>query len=325
MKWILVAFYLAICFSSSAQVYSTTSNVNAAAEAQQTYVLSPGDEILIEANHEEEIGAHPYQINAEGDIDLPLLGKQHPSGLTVEQFEKQLLSQLAAYVIHPRVVVSLTKARLERVTFAGAFRSPGIFPLQERHTLAEMLAVAGGLQPNASRTIRIRRVKWQGSIPVPEAHEDMTNRSYFVDIDLTPREDGSSEADHFLLKASDIVTAKIADPIYVSGEVTRVGPIQIEDRKELTVLQALSLSGGLTRDAAAKVVIYRPIPHSTQRQEFKVDLARVLKGNDADPVLAAKDIIYVPRATGKAVAVRALATMIGIGTPIFSGLALATR
>src|SRR5215469_8528013 len=56
-----------------------------------TYVLGSGDQIVIRAFEVEEISDKPFRIDSAGDIDLPLLGKVHAAGFTLEQLQADLV------------------------------------------------------------------------------------------------------------------------------------------------------------------------------------------------------------------------------------------
>src|SRR5689334_14578992 len=51
------------------------------------YVLGPGDEIVILAVDADEIANKPYRIPTEGDINLPMIGRVHAEGMTLEELE----------------------------------------------------------------------------------------------------------------------------------------------------------------------------------------------------------------------------------------------
>src|ERR1700732_1419130 len=49
------------------------------------YVLGPNDQILIRAPLVEEINEKPFRIDAEGDINLPLVGRIRAGGMTQQE------------------------------------------------------------------------------------------------------------------------------------------------------------------------------------------------------------------------------------------------
>lgn len=276
------------------------------------YVLAPGDQITLQAANAEEVSGKTFRVETDGSVDFPLLGLMHPGGLTVEQFEFKVRSELAKYVRDPQVTVSVTQFRSETVTFAGAFKQQGAFPLQGRHTLTEMLAVAGGLPENASRILRVTRQLSSGPIPLPNARLHADGKSYVADLDTTFA-DNRSAADDFLLKPYDVVTAFAVEPIVIGGEVTRPGVVPLGDHKSLPLLQVVLMSGGTTRDASRKhVKIFRQDADSARRQELDVDLAKIQNGTAPDFALLPRDLVIVPRANGRMVTKEILAITTGM-------------
>src|SRR5215469_2650981 len=138
-------------------------------QVRSNYVLGPNDQILIRAFGAEEMGERPYRIESDGNVDLPLVGTVKAGGLSVDQLEAELVKRLATYVRNPQVSVTVVQYRSEPVFFVGAFAHPGIYPLQGRRTLVDMLASIGGLQTNASRRITVTRRLESGPIPLSNA------------------------------------------------------------------------------------------------------------------------------------------------------------
>lgn len=286
----------------------------------QPYVLASGDQIVLQAANAEEISGKPFRIETDGSVDFPLLGLMHPAGLTVEQFETKLRTELAKYVRDPQVTVQVTQFRSETVTFTGAFRIPGTYPLQGRHTLTEMLAVAGGLADNGSRILRITRLETSGPLPLATARLRADGMSYVADLDTTIAEK-RSPADDFVLKPFDVVTAFAVEPIVIGGEITRAGIVPLGDHKSLPLLQVVLMSGGTTHDASKKhVKIFRQDPDSGQRQELDVDLAKIQKGEAPDFALLPRDLVIIPRADGRVMSNKAIAIATGLAVSVIAAM-----
>jgi polysaccharide biosynthesis/export protein len=84
--------------------------------------------------------------------------------------------------------------------------------------------------------------------------------------------------------------------IYIGGEVNRVGAIELGERDSLSVIQAISMSGGLSRDAdLEKAHVLRPVLNSSKRAEIPVNLKLILAGKTNDYPLLPNDMLYVPR------------------------------
>src|SRR5260370_4363166 len=176
---------------------------------------------------------------------MPLIGRVHAAGMTLQELENDLVKRLREYIREPQVTVMVVTFRSEPVFFVGAFRSPGIYPLQGRRTLVEMLTAVGGLQPNAARQVKLTRRAEYGAIPLPSAVEDPEKKVSTVEISMGSLRENVNPAEDILLQPYDVISVERAVLVYVSGEVAKVGPIDMGERDSLSVAQALTQSGGL--------------------------------------------------------------------------------
>ena len=71
------------------------------------YVLGPNDQILVRAPQAEEINERPFRIDAEGFINLPLVGRVRAGGLTVQELEAELVKRLREYIREPQVIITM--------------------------------------------------------------------------------------------------------------------------------------------------------------------------------------------------------------------------
>jgi polysaccharide export outer membrane protein len=264
------------------------------------YVLGPNDQILIRAPQAEEINERPFRVDTEGFVTLPIVGRVRASGLTVQAFEAELVARLREFIRTPQVSISLVQFRSEPVFVVGAFRSPGIYPLQGRRTLVEMLTSVGGLQPNASRRIKVTRRADYGTIDLPNAVVNAEKKISTVEISLESLTQNVNPDEDIVLQSYDIISAERAERVYVSGNVTKVGAIELAERDSISVAQAVTEAGGFSPNAIRdKVRVLRPILGTSRRAEIVIDLKRVFEGKDIDFPLLPNDVLYVPRsATG---------------------------
>jgi protein involved in polysaccharide export with SLBB domain len=58
------------------------------------YVLAPKDHILIRASQSEKLNGRIFQIQLNGFVNLPTVGKLRAAGLTIESLEKELAGRL---------------------------------------------------------------------------------------------------------------------------------------------------------------------------------------------------------------------------------------
>lgn len=266
------------------------------------YVLGSNDQILIRVPQATEINERPFRVDSDGFITLPIVGRVRAAGLTVQALEADLTMRLREYIREPQVSITVTQFRSEPVFVVGAFQKPGIYPLEGHRTLVELLSTVGGLQPNASRRIRITRREDYGPIPLPNAVEDKDKRISTVEVSLQSLTENINPAEDILLQSYDIVTADRAEKVYISGEVSKVSSIELGERDTISVTQALTEAGGFTQYAdRGKVRVLRPVTGTNRRAEILLAMDRIYDGKDIDFPLLPNDVLYVPRSGTKSV------------------------
>lgn len=260
------------------------------------YQLSPDDQIYVRAPNAEDINEKSFRVDANGDINFLSYGKVHVAGLTASQVEDELVKRLREVIRNPQAVVIVTQSKTEPVFVVGAFRAPGIYPLQQHHSLLDLLTVVGGVLPDASRRIKVTRRLENGPIPIPNATIDPDQKTSSVYISLLNLSDNETLTQDLELKPKDVVSVERAELVYIAGEVGKPGGIELQERDSVSVMQALTLSGGATPFAKlSHVFVLRPVANTTRRSQINIDVARILQGKDNDFPLLANDLLYVPR------------------------------
>jgi polysaccharide export outer membrane protein len=264
------------------------------------YVLGPNDQMLIRAPLAEDINERPFRVDSDGFINLPTYGRIQATGKTVQALEAELVRILSATIRNPSVTITMTAFRNEVISITGEFKTPGLYPLNGQ-TLVEMLSAVGGLQPTASRRIRITRHLEKGPLPLPDAVTDADRKTSTVEISLQRLTESINPIEDIKLEANDILFAGRAERVYVSGEVAKPAAIEMGERDTMSILQALVESGGFTQFAVRdKVTVLRPVLGTTRRAEFQINLKRVQEGKDNDFPLLPNDVVNVARNGQKA-------------------------
>lgn len=125
-----------------------------------------------------------YLVSNQGEINIPVLGVQKITGLTLEQAEKQIQEALVnkGYLKNPVVVCRLLNAKF---TVLGEVKSPGTYTFYENNlSLLQALGLAGDLTINGIRKkvtiIRTENgVQTYGSIDLTQS-DWLTSPYYFV-------------------------------------------------------------------------------------------------------------------------------------------------
>ncbi len=282
-----------------------------------SYVLGPDDQLLIRALDAEEISEKPVRVDMSGYIRLPLAGRLHASGLTIEQLEDQLNARLKTYIKEPQVAVTVTEFRSQPVSVIGAVKQPGVHQIEGRKTLIEMLSLAGGIEQDAGHSIKITRRAEYGRIPLPTAIEDATGQFSVAEVDLSSVIEARNPQENLLIMPYDVISVPRAEMIYVIGQVKKAGGFVLRERESLSVLQALSLAEGLDRVSAPQAAkILRQTPGAPQRTEIAVNVKKILQGQANDVPMQPQDILFIPTSAARNAGLRAVEAAIQIGTGV---------
>jgi polysaccharide biosynthesis/export protein len=266
--------------------------------ATAKYVLGPSDEIVIVAANAEDIANKPIRVTAGGDINLPMVGRVHVAGMSVEELEGELTGRLRKYIRNPEVAINVTQFKSQPVSVIGWVANPGVVQLEGRKTLIEVLSMAGGVSRDAGYRVKITRKSEWGLIPLPTAITDPRGYS-IAEVNIRGINDASHPEENILIFPFDVISVPRAEIVYVMGEVKRPGGFALNDKQTISVLQALALSEGLVSTAAAqKSKILRPVPGSN-RIEIDINLKQLLAGKIKDVSLQPEDILFVPNSSAK--------------------------
>ena len=282
-----------------------------------TYVLGPDDHIVVHVVNVEEINDKPLPIDSSGYIRLPVVGRIAVAGLTAVQLEAEIADRLKNYVRRPDVSVTVVEFRSQPVSIIGAVKTPGVQQVQGGKTLYEMLSLAGGLDPSAGSTLKITRRLDQGQIPLPNATVDATGQFSVAEVGLKSILDARNPEQNILVQPYDVISVPRAETVYVIGQVQKPGGFILNEREDVTVLQALSMAGGLDRAAKPQdAKILRRMPETSSRTEIAVNLNKILEGKTSDVPMRPEDILFVPSSVSKKVGVRALEAALQAGTGV---------
>jgi polysaccharide export outer membrane protein len=76
--------------------------------------------------------------------------------------------------------------------------------------------------------------------------------------------------------------------------VNKPGALLINSEEPLTVLRAVSLSGGVLPSVGSKAYLLRTTGPGDEKKEIALNLQRIMKHREPDPLLQANDVIFVP-------------------------------
>jgi polysaccharide biosynthesis/export protein len=112
------------------------------------YRIAPFDSLAINVFQEPDLStpaSAPLQVDASGNINMPLLGTVVAAGRTTNQLASVIASGLSGrYLKNPQVTVAVATSVPEKVTVQGEVNQAGIFDIKSKTTLLQAIALAKG-------------------------------------------------------------------------------------------------------------------------------------------------------------------------------------
>jgi len=203
--------------------------------------LGPNDVLAISVQDSPAYSGD-YRVGADGGFDFPLIGRVTAAGLRARELEAELTRRLAdGYLVNPRVSVTLSESRSQRIFVVGAVRRPGSFAFTSGLTLFEALAQAGSYTDDAGRTAFVLRTG--GARPAAaQGAPAQVEPAEVLEVDLT-KLSSRSAAENVQLREGDAVFVSRGEAmrVFVFGDVRQPGVHAVPPGT--TVLQALALAG----------------------------------------------------------------------------------
>jgi polysaccharide export outer membrane protein len=257
-----------------------------------------------------ELGA-TTRVSASGVISLPLIGTVEAAGLTQQELERLIEKSLKEkYVNDPHVNVLVREYASQPVSILGAVKLPGIYQIKGQRYLLDMLAMAGGVDTSSGRTIQVIRA--------PKEHVDANNAKApereMITIDSEDLNENGITDLNIPIYANDVINVLRAGSIFVVGEVVHPNEFVLRNGKNVTVIQAVGLGSGFTRDAKKKEASVIRVHRDGSREEIPVNVEKILQGAAPDLELASGDILFIPANRVKSALNRTLDATISVVT-----------
>ncbi len=267
-------------------------------------LLASGDLLEVQVFDTPELSAK-LRVDDRGEITLPVGGGVVVDGCTAEQARILIESRLRQQNIlrDPHVEVFVLEYATQGVTVSGEVKVPGVYPWQGKHTVLDFISLAGGVTPSASNTVTVSRKNHEQVITFQMGKSPLWSGG--ADLDVRP-------GDHILVAHAGVV--------YVVGDVGRPGGYLIDNKENITVLQALALAQGTNKTAKYDGKLIRNTPAG--RTEADLPLKKILANQATDPKLQDGDILFVPVSGSKQWAEKGVTSVLqmAVGVVIYGRL-----
>jgi polysaccharide export outer membrane protein len=222
-----------------------------------TYVLGPGDELVIRAWGQIDVDAR-VTVDRTGAIYLPRVGSLMVTGLQYQQLPQFLKSSIGRIYRNFDLVVTLGQLRSIQVFILGHARRPGMYTVSSLSTLVNALFASGG--PSNRGSMRRIELKRDGRVI-----------STFDIYDLLLK--GDKSRDVVLMSGDVIYVSSVGPQVALVGSVNAPGIYELSGSTSL--MTQIEAAGGLTSVADGdRAIVERIENHSTRRvEEFRLDAA----------------------------------------------------
>ena len=249
------------------------------------YRLGPGDEFSLLVRGREDVSVPQVTVSPDGLVSLPRIGLIKIQGMSLPEATGYVRKALEQYYIEPEVTLLVRNFKNNKVLMLGQVANPGMIHIPASATLLEGIALAGGVVKDT-----------QGNSPPINRCIIGRGTDKVIWIDLRDLIERGNLALNVRLQNGDVVLIPQgqASLAYVLGEVRNQGTLLL--RSPMSVLDALTQSGGLTRDADPSRIYLVRSEHNTGVVE-QINLETLVERADfrKNYILREGDLVFVPQ------------------------------
>ncbi|WP_172116993.1 polysaccharide export protein [Halomonas hibernica] len=272
-----------------------SNELRAALETYQ-YRIGPGDvlsvtvydhpELTIPAGGERSPAEAGNQVDTNGTIFYPFIGRVEVGGMTLEEVRSMLARRLVAFIAEPQVDVSVAAFRSQKVYVSGSVENPGTLPVTNVPlTLRDAISQVGGAQENAN---------WHNIILTRDGEEQ------HLSLFALMRE--GDQRQNLLLQDGDMVHVPSASNqgVAIMGQVIRPGNLLVGNER-ITLTDAIARAGGINENSAEATGIFvvRPNqePTNALATVYQLDVSNAIAFSLGSQFpLQPHDVVYVTTA-----------------------------
>jgi len=296
--YILSIFCVAACFGSAvAQEPPSAATPSGQSQTAQRYRIGYQDTLEVQVFRHPELSRR-VAVNPNGTINLFKLEQPITA---VCKTESELARDIAAayakdYLRNPEVSVVAIDQKSQYVAVLGAVVKPGNFYVTRPVQLLEVLAYAGGPDPEkaGSRILVARMGSTSNCRPPDEAASAAAGTAVSSDIELFDFriKDVREAKQRLVMQPGDIVFVSDLDQVYVYGNVNKQKAVKMKE--PITLVQAIAeAEGAKSASNLGSVRVLRQKSGSAERDELVYNLKDIISGKQPDPFLEPNDIVAI--------------------------------
>ena len=246
------------------------------------YILGPADIISINLTDTDDID-NSYEIDPDGMIDLPFIGKIKIDNLTVDEAQNILKQILGDFYRNPDLQISVDEYNSSKVYIVGAVRNQITINLDQKPIKLIEAAIQANFNPNAADKL----LGTKGFLRRDNQVYKINLNNTFASLD---------DRENFFLKKDDVIFVdRNSDSIHVFGEVTKPGEYYPNKNYSLTELISTAGLNQLTSNAKKVYVIREDFSSFLKINVYQLDIrnpVNLVAGRKF--ILKPKDIVFIP-------------------------------
>ena len=255
------------------------------------YRIGAGDRLLLRSFDDESLNG-PVSVRYDGYISLPLIPDVHVENATRAEATERLRQAYSAVFTDPRLSLSIVDVGSKSYFVMGDVAAPGEYPYTRPISLLDSVNLAGGPRINTRSGDSFVGSQGQLVQVFVIRHSDGMRNVYEYSLTGMTQQ-GPHDSDMPIYPSDIVYVPEGKNLVYVIGEIGR--PDVFELTEGMTLLHLLTLAGGpvLSSSRLSNVVLMHEVD-STHTEIELVNVRKIFKTGQ-NPILAAGDIIYVPR------------------------------
>lgn len=207
---------------------SLTFEPNMNIATPSSYVLGPGDEVIIDIYGASQ-NSTKYKVSPDGAIVVPRIGPINVAGMTVDQAQSKVRGNMGSHYRNSTIKVTVGQTRSIMVNVMGEVKTPGTYTLSAFSTVLNALYMAGGISDIG--TMRNIKVSRNGRVVTTVDVYD-----YIINGKLTG---------NIMLQDNDaIIVSPYTNLVEIKGCIKRPMFYEMKDKESLK--SALTFAGGFT-------------------------------------------------------------------------------
>ena len=194
-----------------------------------------------------------------------MIGRLAVGDLALRDIEDQLVERLLdGYLRYAQVKVEVEQYGSQKVYVLGEVRTPGVVSLTGNMTLFEVLVKAGSTTEDAGNLVQIVRSSGARAMSGPVLPQEGIDTDWAEVAAVDLRDIRTGQLSQVTVRNGDTVYVPKAARFFVTGNVRDPGAFVWE--RGITVLQAVSLAGGLTERGSNRGIKILRLVDNSQRE-----------------------------------------------------------